>query len=80
MADKAKFVGDFRGAVSDLLTAIDRLDVLDGTLTDLGWVQGDFTGVTGELTAAEFFAAVSEWQSVSANVEASIPLLTKLKP
>lgn len=79
MADKQKFVGDFRTAVSEALIAIDKLDNLCAICDDLSWVEADFTGLTGEITATEFFAAITEWEAVSTAFETSIAALTKLR-
>lgn len=79
MADALKFVGDFRTATSDLLTAIDKMDVLSQFAVDLGWDQATFANITGDLSGAEFWAAVAEWRMVNVAIEASITALAKLK-
>lgn len=79
--DKSKFVSDFRNAVSNLLVAIDHTDNMVAIADDLGWTDQTFSGMElGDITPAEFYAALAEWDSISTAFEASITHLTKLKP
>lgn len=78
MADPNKFVGDFRTAASDLIVAMNRLDVLEQQANDLGYDQTTFAAITGDVSGADFWAAIVAWRAVSTTIENDVTSLTKL--
>lgn len=78
MADSLKFVGDFRTAASDLIVAINRLDILEQQAADLGYDATTFSGLSGDVSGADFWAAITAWRAVNTEIEGDITALTKL--
>lgn len=82
MADKMKFVGDFRGAVSNMLDISEHIAGLVGMCRALGWVEADFTTMlaSSDVSAAELFDAIEAWEGAAVAAQAQGLVLMNLKP
>jgi adenylosuccinate lyase len=80
MATTTKFVGDFRGQIAAMIHAMDQAESLSNFCTRMGWVEEDFESVLQgtDITAAEFFAAVTMLTTFRTNFSATIAMLSKL--
>jgi hypothetical protein len=81
MADKTKFVGDFRSAATTILDAGAQLGKLTTFATNMGWVQADFDTVCAgtDITSADLFTAITSVASVMGTMTAQAAALAKMR-
>ena len=81
MADKAKFVSDFRSAVTTMATAYKHAAELAMLPSVLGWTQDDFASIaTGDISASDLYDALAAINSLSTTFASESQKLAKLLP
>ena len=83
MATPAKFVGDFRSAVTAMIDAFNNASNLVQFYQSLGWDQSHFDAALpdngGELSAAEFVQAIGVVGTLAQTFGSEASVLAKLK-
>lgn len=82
MADKAVFVSDLRSAVSAMIDSYSRVATLANFAVTMGWTTADFASIFSgaDITADEFFAALTSIGTLAATFGSESQVLAKLKP